>query len=476
MQGRVFFQPPDGWVGDVIPFARDGELNLFYLHERRETPKPGTSWSLAVTRDLLDIEDRGTALPHGTDGDADFNAYTGSVVRDASGGYHLFYTGQNPAVRGADGAPLQLVMHATGEGDLTSWTKHPEHTFGAGEGYETADWRDPFVFFDEPGGMWRMLITARHTEGPERRRGVIAQYESSDLVAWERTAPFWDPRRHVAHECPEVFALGEWWYLVYSEFSDAFTTRYRMARDPRGPWTAPVRDTVDGRAYYAAKSADWNGRRIFAGWIASREGDTDDGAWQWAGTLSLLEARQNADGTLAFAVPAEILDSFGREVPTGLAPTVLSAPDGHRVAVGTETLPEQYVLRAEFTVAPGTAEYGLVLHASADGDRGYVIRLEPRRGRMVLDRWPRRRTGDAQWQISGDVPHLVELERPADLSGGTHTLEVLAEGDLAVIVLDRQVCLSTRLYDLRGGRAGFFVTDGTAELRGLELRVRGDQS
>lgn len=475
MQGRVFFQPPEGWVGDVIPFAREGELNLFYLHERREIPKPGTSWSLAVTRDLMTVEDRGTALPHGTDDDADFNAYTGSVVRDASGTHHLFYTGHNPAIRGADGTPLQVVMHATGDGDLTSWTKHPEHTFGAPAGYESGDWRDPFVFFDERRGLWRMLITARRSDGPERRRGVIAQYESSDLLTWKEAAPFWDPRRYVAHECPEVFSIGDWWYLVYSEFSDAFATRYRMARSPEGPWITPERDTLDGRAYYAAKSAAWGDRRIFAGWIAGREGDTDDGAWQWAGTLSLLEAGQNADGTLAFAPPAEILDSFDEEVSAGLGPTALSAPDGHRCAVGAGTLPEQYLLRAEFTVTADTAEYGLLLHASADGDRGYVIRLEPRRGRMVLDRWPRRRTGEAQWQISGDVPHLIELERPADLSAGRHTVEVLAEGDLAVIVLDRQVCLSTRLYDLRGGRAGFFVTDGTAELRGLSLRVRGDR-
>ncbi|MGW5611378.1 family 43 glycosylhydrolase [Streptomyces sp. NPDC003753] len=476
MQGRVFFQPPEGWVGDVIPFAQDGELNLFYLHERRVKPKPGTSWSLAVTRDLVNVEDHGTALPHGTDDDADFNAYTGSVVRDENGTYHLFYTGQNPAILGTDGMPVQVVMHATGEGNLTSWTKHPEHTFGAGEGYESADWRDPFVFFDDSRGVWRMLITARHTEGPERRRGVIAQYESCDLLTWKQTTPLWDPRRYVAHECPEVFAIGDWWYLVYSEFSEAFTTRYRMSRSLEGPWIAPERDTLDGRAYYAAKSADWCGRRIFAGWIASREGGTDDGAWQWAGTLSLLEAWQNEDGTLAFAPPAEILDGFDHATPTGLGPTVLSAPDGHRVAVGTEMLPEQYLLRAEFIVTADTAEYGLLLHASADGDRGYVIRLEPRRGRMVLDRWPRRRTGDAQWQISGDVPHLIELERPADLSAGTHTLEVLAQGDLTVIVLDRQVCLSTRLYDLRGGRVGVFVTDGTAELRGLSLRVRSDYS
>lgn len=129
-------------------------------------------------------------------------------------------------------------------------------------------------------------------------------------------------------------------------------------------------------------------------------------------------------------------------------------------------------MRAEFTIEPGTSECGLLLRGSADGDEGYVVRLEPRRGRMVLDRWPRRRTGDEQWQISGDVPHVIELERPADLSGSVHTLEVIIEDDIAVVTLDRQVCLSTRLYDTTHDRLGAFVGEGRAELRALDVRVR----
>ncbi|MEV6103609.1 family 43 glycosylhydrolase [Streptomyces sp. NPDC051940] len=472
MQHRVFFQPTDGWVGDVIPFEQDGELRLFYLHERRETPKPGTPWSLVTTRDLVNLEDHGTALPHGTPDDADFNAYTGSVVRDADGVHHLFYTAQNPARTGADGLPLQLVAHATSTDGARTWVKHPGHTFGAPAGYESADWRDPYVFRDERHGVWRMLIAARHLSGPERRRGVIAQCVSDDLVRWTPAEPFWDPRRYITHECPEVFRLGDWWYLVYSEFSESFTTRYRMARGPEGPWLVPDRDTVDGRAFYAAKSAELNGRRVFAGWIATREGGTDDGAWQWAGTMSLLEAVQNPDGTLGFRIPEEIVAVFDQELPAGIPPTALDASDGYADTVGTEPLPAQYYVRAELDIAPGTTECGLLLKASADGDRGYRIRLEPKRGRLVLDRWPRRGTGDAQWQISGDVPFQLELERPADLGGGSHVLEVLVEGDIAVVVLDRQVCLSTRLYDDTHDRLGVFAGEGSVKVRDLRVRRR----
>ncbi len=297
----VFFQPSEGWVGDVIPFERDGEFWLFYLHEDRDDPMSGTPWSLVATRDFVRFRDRGVALPSGGPDAADFNAYTGSVVEDG-GRLHMFYTGHNPRRLGPDGVtPLQLVMRASSDDGGATWKKHPESTFGAPEGLEPGDWRDPFVFRASEDEPWRMLLAARHAEGPERRRGLVAQMVSDDLIDWRPAEHFWDPRRYVTHECPDVFQWGDWWYLVYSEFSESFVTRYRMSRSPDGPWLVPDRDTIDGRAFYASKSVERDGRRFFCGWIASKEGAADDGAYQWAGTLSVLECSQNPDGTLAFA-------------------------------------------------------------------------------------------------------------------------------------------------------------------------------
>jgi beta-fructofuranosidase len=475
MNHPIFFQPADAWVGDLIPFQHDGEFWLFYLHEVRSEPKPGTAWNLVTTKDLIQFQDHGVSLPHGTDADLDFNAYTGSIVVDESGVHHLFYTGQNPNNLGPDGLPLQLVMHATSTDGMRTWVKHPELTFGAPSGYESGDWRDPFVFRDEAAGQWRMLIAARHAVGPERRRGVIAQCVSSDLMTWEYTEPFWDPRRYITHECPDVFSWGGWWYMVYSEFSENFTTRYRMSRSPDGPWTVPAQDSIDGRAFYASKTAERDGRRFFFGWIASKEGNSDDGAWQWAGTMAVLEARQNSDGTLGFGFADELVDSFWDEVPLTFnreLPMRLHVPDGYTAAISNEDLPGQFYAKAVLDIEPGTTECGMLLRASPDGDHSYVLRLEPNRGRMVFDRWPRAITGDAQWHVSGDVPFDIELERPCDLSPGQHTLEVVVEGDLCVAVVDRQVALSTRIYNLPSGRIGVFTGEGSATVTDFEVRKR----
>lgn len=463
-----FYRPAPHWVGDLIPYTHDGVLYLYYLHERRESPKPGTSWHLVTTTDLVTYTDHGEVLPHGDEDAADFNAYTGSVVTDDDGLHHLFYTGQNPRRTAPDGRPLQVVLHATGT-DLIHWTKHPEQLVPAPEGYDPADWRDPFVHRTAPGEPWQMLLAARHAEGPERRRGTVARMTSTDLVHWEPAAPLWDPRRFLTQECPEVFRIGDWWYLVYSEFTDSFCTRYRMSRSPEGPWHAPLHDTLDARAFYAVKSAELHGRRILAGWIASREGEVDDGPWLWAGTLSLLEAVQREDGTLDVRVPAEVLAADATAHDAGLAPTTVHAPTGYASTVGEHELPDRFTARLDLGLDPEGRSCGILLRTDAEGETGYVLRLEPRAGRMVLDRWPRPTTGTEQWQISGDLPHAVDLERPADLSGPDHHLDLVVDGDLLVAALDDRVALSTRLYDHPAGRLGLFADDGTLTLRDLRV-------
>lgn len=146
MTARGFYQPNDAWVGDVIPWQEVGVFHLFYLHEDRGAITGGMPWYRVTTEDLVTYRENGEAIASGGPLADDFNIYTGSIVLDDEGTHHAFYTGQNPENLGQDGRALQLVMHATSHDNMTSWQRHPEHTFGAGPGYESGDWRDPFVF------------------------------------------------------------------------------------------------------------------------------------------------------------------------------------------------------------------------------------------------------------------------------------------------------------------------------------------
>lgn len=484
MSASTHFRPPAGYVGDVIPFEKDGTVWLYYLLDTRPPQRPvdrdeGMPWAAVTTTDFATFTDQGVVLPSGGPAAEDFDCYTGSVVTDDDGLLHLFYTGHNPRIRTADGE-AQVICHATSTGDPASWTRHPEWTFGALEGYWAEDWRDPFVFRTAPGEPWEMLLATRRVGVPYRRSGVLARLVSDDLVHWRDAEPFWDPRRFIAQECPDVFPWGDHWYLVYSEFSDSFQTRYRIADSPDGPWRAPELDTVDGRAFYASKTVEHAGERHFIGWIATKEGETDSGDWQWAGTMSVLRAEQSPDGSLRFGLPRAVTALYDtvRDLRPELAPlngadavVGLGALDRHSTWLAGEISGEGLIV-AEFDIAPSTHACGLLLRSSDDAEQAYSIRLEPHRDRLVFDRWPRGTTGGEQWQIRGDVPHEVESERPVPLPVGRHTIEAHLDGDLCVVVVDDRVALSTRIYDLDSGRVGVFATDGAFRLVRLEARTR----
>lgn len=173
---KVFYKPQDGWVGDVIPFYDHGEYKLYYLHDQRAGGDYGnhTTWNLITTKNGLDFKDYGVALPNGGEAEPDRNAYTGSVIKDQNGMYHLFYTGHNPNPEFCvDGKPLQVVLKATGS-DGIHWTKDENFKlYGDGVIYEKFDWRDPFVFFNEERQEYWMLVTSRLVNSSEKKAGVL---------------------------------------------------------------------------------------------------------------------------------------------------------------------------------------------------------------------------------------------------------------------------------------------------------------
>ena len=162
----IFYRPADGVAADVIPFCWDGEYHLFYLKDYRDEAGhgEGTPWWHLVTSDFLHFDDWGEALPRGAVGAQDAWVFTGSVI-ERNGTFHIFYTGHNGHLK-EQGKPVQAVMHATSP-DLRAWRKD-ETLFFAPPGYESDDWRDPFVFRNDGVGEYWMLLAARKTSGPSR--------------------------------------------------------------------------------------------------------------------------------------------------------------------------------------------------------------------------------------------------------------------------------------------------------------------
>ncbi|MDI4648402.1 glycoside hydrolase family 32 protein [Cohnella hashimotonis] len=493
-----FYRPADGVLADVIPFYEDGEFKLLYLKDWRDKENfgEGTPWFLLGTKDFVNYTEYGEVLPRGGESEQDLYIYTGCILKVGEL-YHIFYTGNNFHYP-AQGKLQQAVMHATST-DLLHWTKLPEDAFYApADRYEQHDWRDPFVFWNEEAGEYWMLLAARLKEGPSRRRGCVALCASKDLSGWEVREPFWAPSLYTTHECPDLFRMGDWWYLVYSTFSDRTVTHYRMSKSLAGPWLAPENDTFDNRAFYAAKTWTDGERRYAFGWNPTREGEHDEGTWQWGGNLVVHELAQQADGSLTVRMPetvraamtrrAEIalrevvgrweIGGEGEGISGGASATSIRAADAGEsseaagvctaaaeapdsfAAAAAASLPSRCRLSATVTFGADTRGCGVLLRTDAALDRGYMIRLEPGRQRLVFDRWPRK----------GDVPFEVGLERPVALTPGVACrLDVVIDGTVCEVYVDDTVAMSARLYDHREGGWGLFVSEGSASFETVLL-------
>ena len=469
---EFFYRPTCGWAGDFIPFYKDGTFHLFYLHAWRDKHKHGEGipWYQVSTRDFVHFTEHGEMLPCGTPQEQDLYVATGSVI-EGGGQFHIFYTGDNPYMR-RQGKPEQGVMHAVSD-DLLHWRKIPEDTFYAPQAtFEPHDWRDAFVFRNDEAREYWMLLAARLKTGPSRRRGCTALCASKDLKKWEVRGPFWAPGLYYTHECPDLFHLGDWWYLVYSTFSERMVTHYRMSHSLKGPWLAPENDTLDNRAYYAAKTATDGKRRFAFGWNPTRVDSSDNQPWQWGGNLVVHEVVQEANGELTVRMPGAIDKAFSKEIPLQFKPGLgkteinrnsvkITGPDSFSCAVGG-ALPEPCKIEMSVEFRERTRGCGIMLRASEDFEEAYYIRLEPGRNRLVLDSWPR----------SGDVPFLVELERPISLSAEKPVeLKVLLDGSICEVYADAKVAMSCRLYNRYTGTWGVFVNEGIAHFKDVRLTV-----
>jgi beta-fructofuranosidase len=283
-------------------------------------------------------------------------------------------------------------------------------------------------------------------------------------------APFWTPGLYYTHECPDLFRMGDWWYLVYSTFTERSVTHYRMSRSLKGPWLAPENDTFDNRAFYAAKTASDGNRRFVFGWNPTRVDNSDNKPWQWGGNLVVHQVVQEQDGSLTVRVPATIDGAFSKENPLKFRPGLgkseidqnsvkITGPDSFSCALaGTLSEPCKIEITLEFSER--TRGCGIMLRADQDLEEAYYIRLEPGRNRLVLDAWPR----------PGDVPFMVELERPIQLSAGSPVkLKVFVDGTICEVYAGEKIAMSARLYNRFSGEWGVFVNEGMAHFKDIGL-------
>ncbi|MCY4260043.1 MAG: hypothetical protein OXC91_07240 [Rhodobacteraceae bacterium] len=217
---------PNTWIWDFW-FARDGGLwHMFFLQAPASLPEADMRhWNVSIgkaqSRDLLNWEYQGEVFrPAPEPAWDDATTWTGSVVKDDAGLWHLFYTGTRKAEEGL----RQRIGHATSS-DLLHWTR-----WGDGlaldldptyyEVHDPSRWhdralRDPWVMRDPDGDGWLMYFTARVPTIPEpNAAGAIGLARSDDLTSWKSRPPVF-VGGFGQLEVPQVTRIGNTWYCLF---------------------------------------------------------------------------------------------------------------------------------------------------------------------------------------------------------------------------------------------------------------------
>lgn len=451
----LYYRPKDGWVGDCMPCYHDGNFYLYYQCDKR-IPKPFPNgepfgWSLAKSADMVHFEDYGEVLHKGEKGGREQCIYAGSVIH-ALGCFRAFYTGECKDYLGhPELPPKEVIMFATSD-DGIHWDKHPELTIAAPEVYDKDYFRDPYVFYYEEMGKWLMLVSARRKEGPAVRRGVMIYLSSDDLEHWTFEGELWAPDMYFLLQMPDLFKIGDWWYLFFSELDDQRRTRYRMSKSIFGPWVAPADDCLDGRCFYAARTIQVGDKRYLYGWNPTRDGDSDLGMWIWGGTAVMHEVYQRPDGTLGVALP-ELFDRRFAEDKTACLPDCLELKriDGCAEQVLLSRGDPFYRLDMTVSFDPGTFGFGVKIYENSEKDCGYTYHFTPGENQVSFDKTP-----NYPWFRCMNRG----LQRPVNLVPGQKIhLTLIVDDDIAVIYADG-VALNARMCEKPGGEIKLYVHGG----------------
>ena len=470
----TYYTPAIGRVGDPMPFydKKAGAFKVLYLQEftNNMPNRYHPIWAVA-TADGANYESQGEVLPFG-DNDYQQDAALGTgccYYNDKDGQYYLYYTGHNP-----NSKYTEAVMRATST-DFKTWTRDELWQLnGPAYGYSSVDFRDPQVFVADDG-LYRMVIATRPVNGGDPK---FAEFKSADMRNWEHVGQFnmvWDRML----ECPDIFKMGDYWYLVYSESYRASWSRkvkYMMAttyeglkacfNDPGANWPKDGREGVlDSRGFYAGKTASNGSDRLIWGWCPFRDGGNihernvnvgagDGNEPNWSGALVCHKVVQHADGTLTLGEVPAIKTKYSQPQTVSVM-TSNGATTSGASASGTTTLTgdDAYVLYNRLgyhnhitltvTTSNNWDKFGISLVRGSDSDKYYTMVFNPEN-----ENWRKINFEQEGKEGKGFVEAIDSygFDRPAD---NVYKIDIYTDNSVMVMYVNDNICYTNRIYGIQ---------------------------
>lgn len=463
----TYYKPTVGYVGDPMPFFDPvaGDFKVLYLQDFRPNPE-GTYhpiWGVS-TKDAAHYTSLGELVSCGTKKSQDAAIGTGSTIYDeASKLYYTFYTGNKYLPTGDESA--QAVMVATSP-DFKTWTKN--RTFllkGQDFGYDKNDFRDPFVFKGDDG-KFHMLVSTKKSG-----KGSLAEFVSDDLTNWTDNGVFMTMMWDRFYECPDLFKMGDYWYLVYSEIHHAVRrVQYFKGRtldelkactaNDAGIWPDGHEGFLDSRGLYAGKTASDGINRYLWGWCPTRSGkdNTAVGASpaepEWGGNLVCYKLIQHEDGTLTLGQVDAVSEKYNQDVAVEVKESQnMTEADGTYTLAGNAEQPDAYMLmgrlgnhnKISFTVTTSNEwdKFGISMVRGSDSKKYYTMVVNPENENVRKVNFEEQGV-EGKGFIAGIDGYV--FARPAD---NVYNITIYTDNSICVMYINDVCSYTNRIYGIQ---------------------------
>lgn len=469
-------------IGDVDVIFHDGLYHLFHLvlpnHDfiAHAVSENGMSWKRV--KNALFVGD-----PGNWDDDMLWTMHV-SPDPDREGEWRMFYTGLSRLEYGR----VQRVGLARSK-DLYVWEREeggnypleirgPHYETSVDEGRQWVSFRDPYFYIDEETGARLLLASGRVKHGPIIRRGCVAMAREVSPDKFEFLGPLHKPGLYDDVEVPNLFKLGDRYYLIGSIREDTKIHYWHSTR-LEGPYENFYDNVLLPFGNYAGRVCRNGGRPLLFCFFARTEVINGREI-----TKKVLpppkELVQGRSGRLRLKSTSAFDDLVvgGDRVTSASECRYLYGNTHATIKDREDTLQfacrsgyEAFLLPGDHTdfrlrcvvQLEGSGKCGLVLRVNADGD-GYYLSLDLVKGLAQIRAWGANPTPIFEHSFRYEQlqdTHFQEEQRES------WSLEVVAHGMYLEVSIGGYVVLSLVDETYSEGGVGFYTESaslGVSEL------------
>lgn len=450
-----YFKPKgDLFVGDCIPFSKDGTYYYYWLldsaHHKSLNGLGGHQWALSTSTDLKNWKQYPVVL--GIDESWEKSICTGSVVFYKNI-YYAFYATR---LIDSEGKVNEQLSYAVSKDGIDYKKQKPNPFYTLVPGYSKRDFRDPKVFVDEKTGTFHLFVSSwQENSILQNAGGCLVHLSSKDLKNWTVLDPVLTGQPSVP-ECPDYFLWNGWYYLVYSDNSNTY---YVKSKSLYGPWIEPAYQALNESWSNVVKTAEFkNGRRIAASWIPFRYENKDNNGEIFGGNSLFREIIQLPDGTLNTKFPMEMIPNTSGTLPIKIEASLnavlmannilqISAPNG--VGAGRiNEIPSRCRITLEIKPVGSTEEYGLQLRSDNKASSGYRLNFSANTQMVSL--------GNTNIKAVSGLNKSIKVD-------------IILNDDMIDVCIDNRRCIVNRMPEQKGNIVWLYAKHGSVKFRSIKI-------